>query len=319
MKFRTEIQYKTLDYPIRYEHKILSLGSCFSVDVLKLLKDLQYSILTNPSGITFNPVSILSIIKIIISPDSLPEAGFVCKNDIWSHLDFHSQFNQNSRTKLFAEISSSLYKARDFLKEVDWVIVTLGTAFVFEDKESNQIVNNCHKLESDRFKKSLLSVRQIVESLEEMMHSIDSFSGKKPGYIFTVSPVRHIKEGLHENQISKATCLLAINDLVNQHERCHYFPSYEIMLDDLRDYRFYKSDLIHPTDMAIEYVFEQFENFALDPKEKSLRSKINKVQKALNHRPLNPESESYAQFVTQTHSQARELESLYPFIDFNIK
>lgn len=311
---RTKVDLKPILNKINYENRVFSIGSCFSVEMANRLKQWQYRVNQNPSGITFNPISIAHTIKSIISPDSLPKVELNCENGIWSHPDFHGSFNSVSQQVVLQNIENSLEESRLFLKSADVIIITLGTAFVFEQKADGKIVNNCHKRQSSLFDRKLLSSDQVFKTLVDLKRGLDSYCEAPPSIILTVSPVRHVRDGLLANQLSKANCLIAINQFVEQHESCHYFPSYEIMLDDLRDYRFYKDDLIHPNNLALNYIFQKFEEFALSPKEADVRKKVDKINAAMSHRPINPESEAHQKFLLQLEKDTLSLKDTYAWM-----
>ena len=196
------------------------------------------------------------------------------------------------------------------------MIITLGTAFVYEHAENGRIVNNCHKIPQSNFNRRLLSIDEITECLGDSLRKFEDHSANDLQVICTVSPVRHIKDGLHENQISKARCLLALDELCQGKDNYHYFPSYEILLDDLRDYRFYAEDMIHPSAQAVDYIFNKFEGTFLHPDESGLRKRISKIQAALAHKAFNPESEQHKAFLKNLKEEIKGLKAEYAFLDF---
>ncbi|NNL91675.1 MAG: GSCFA domain-containing protein [Saprospiraceae bacterium] len=316
IKWRTTIEIQELEPKILYSQKILSLGSCFSVEIAQKLKSLQYQIFTNPAGITFNPISILTILKRVFSSDSLPEDQLNNQNGIWSHSDFHSSFNKSNKEDYILNANLNLSRASEFIRQTEYVFITIGTAFVFEDLKTGNIVNNCHKRPSNCFKRQLLTKEQIKEALSEIKQLLDDNSQKEINFIFTLSPVRHTRDGIVENMHSKAICLNAIHEFINENDRCHYFPSFEIMIDDLRDYRFYKRDLIHPNDLALDIIFNRFEKFGLFEKEEDLRNRIKNVNQSLQHKPLFPDSEEYKKFEKNRTQKINDLTSQYPWMQF---
>jgi hypothetical protein len=311
---RTEIEIQELVSKIKYSDKILSLGSCFSVEMAEKLKSLQYQVLQNPAGITFNPKSIASTVKTIISANSLPDKSLVYLNGIWSHDDFHGSFNGADKAKVLANIDSSIQNAHDFIKNLKFVFITIGTAFVFEKIASQKVVNNCHKQPSSHFNRKLLSSSEIHQSLIEMKSNLDAYSTKDIQYILTLSPVRHIRDGIQANQRSKSTALVAIHDFVENSENVHYFPSYEIMIDDLRDYRFYKDDFIHPNNLALQYIYNKFEDFALSNSESSLRKKIANIVNREHHKALFPDSAAHKKFLTQLKIDKAEMKNEFDWM-----
>ncbi len=317
MKLRTEINSTPILNPISYRDKIMSFGSCFSSEIGQKLQNLKYAICLNPSGITFNASSIHNTIMRIKESNSLPEDELIFNGSTWCHIDFHGSFNSVNKTTIYNNINQSILDARKFVLESKYIIFTLGTAFVYEDIKKERIVNNCHKLPPTRFRKRLLEVDEIVTSLEHSMSILQSLSKNELNYIITLSPIRHKKEGLHQNQISKATCLLALEKIAKNRKDVYYFQSYEILLDDLRDYRFYKEDMIHPSQQALNYIYDIFERDVLNVEEQELRNRISKINQSLNHKPLFPESESHQSFLRKLENEIKQIEKTYRFIRFN--
>jgi len=308
---RTEVEIQELASKIQYSDKILSLGSCFSVKIAERLKALQYQVLQNPAGITFNPNSIASTIKSIISANSLPDNSLDLVNGLWSHPDFHGSFNGVNEAEVRTNIDDSINTAHEFCKGVNTFFITIGTSFVFEEIATKKIVNNCHKRPNNLFERKLLSVNEIIESLEEIKANLDAFSSQRIQYVITLSPVRHIRDGIQANQRSKSIALVAIHEFVNSNDNVHYFPSYEILIDDLRDYRFYKNDFIHPNDLALQYIYQKFEAFGLDEAEASIRKKVLGITSRQNHKALFPESEAHKNFLHQLERDKEEMKKQF--------
>ena len=311
---RTEIEIQELVSKIEYSDKILSLGSCFSVEMAEKLKSLQYQVLQNPAGITFNPKSIASTVKRIISANSLPDKSLVYLNGIWSHHDFHGSFNGPDKAEVLTKIDNSIQNAHDFIKNVKFVFITIGTAFVFEKNSNQNIVNNCHKQPSSLFNRKLLSSTEIHQSLVEIKSTLDTHSTNDIQYILTLSPVRHIRDGIQANQRSKSTALVAIHEFLENSENVHYFPSYEIMIDDLRDYRFYRDDFIHPNDLALQYIYPKFEDFALSDSESTLRKKVAHLVNRESHKALFPESDAHKKFLAQLEMDKAEMRNEFAWM-----
>lgn len=311
MQFRTEIGAFNLTPKICYTDRIFSIGSCFSVEIAARLRSLRYRVHDNPAGITFNPISIADILKMIKTGDSLPGEDLLFNGSTWCHPLFHSSFNQLSKEDYIRKTVYSLSHARHFLSECSWVIITLGTAFVHDWIAGNMTANNCHKLPGDQFRKRRLTVEEIVDALNSSTGIIESMSSTNVNFILTVSPVRHTREGLHENQLSKALCLLAADKVSMIKPNVHYFPSYEIMMDDLRDYRFYGEDLIHPTSFATDYIFDTFSKGVLDEDEEEIRTAVQKINRKIQHKPFNPDSEAYDTFQKNLASDIKAFNSKY--------
>jgi len=299
---------------INYNSKTLTLGSCFSIELSQKLDQLRFSVLSNPCGINFNPQSILNTVKRLIEPESLLLDSFQQHNEFWSHPDFHSQFSHPDQHKCYENALDSLQKAHDFAKNINTVILTIGTCFVYKVRQSGKIVNNCHKLPASNFEKSLLSLDEVTAILDQIISTLSNYSDQNINFILTLSPVRHIKNGLTADRKSKSIALLAIHEMTDRHDHCHYFPSYELLTDDLRDYRYYKADMIHPSKVAVDYIFEIFEENYLSTNEKVLRDRISNINSRLNHKPLFPETEAHQAFVKKLKADIIELEEAFPML-----
>lgn len=314
MDFRTKVNIEFEGKTIDYSSKILSLGSCFSVHLGTILKNLKYDIFQNPLGITFNPISINTGIKRCLSSNSLPEVEVIQVNDLYAHHDFHGAFNHTQKDHAIKTMNLSLKRAKDFISTVDTVFITLGTAFVFT--LDNKVVNNCHKRPANKFQQRLLSTKEIVDALNETIINLQNSSPKTIQFIFSLSPVRHIKNGLSNNQLSKARLKDAIHQICDINQNCHYFPAYEIVLDELRDYRFYADDMIHPSQKTVQYIFESFEESCLSQDEYEIRKKISKINSQLNHKALHPSSDEYLKFKRNLLSEIESFEDQSDF-DFS--
>ena len=318
MKLRTEIKIPKGNHAIGYNDHILSIGSCFSSYMSDYLKALKYPVFSNPCGITFNPASILTTLKRVSEPDSLHESQLILNNGLYSHPDFHSSFNNPSAADYLTYARNQMTVASEILGKAAYVIITIGTCHVFKSVESGAVVNNCHKLPPETFTKALMSVNEVSHCLHSIRQLIQEASTKRPQIIFTLSPVRHIKNGLVADRRSKSIAHTAIHDIVDVYDDCHYFPSYEIMVDDLRDYRFYKADKIHPTELAIEHIWELFSENWLDIKEQSLRNRIYSINARQSHRALFPDSPDHIKFKETLKSDISSLIREYPFLEGKI-
>ena len=258
--FRTQVEIKEQQQEIDYSSKIMMLGSCFTTEIGKIMQDYRFNVMVNPFGVLYNPASIASSIKRIAECREFTNEDIITVNPADTHCPHkyasffhHSSFSRLSTEEFLENANSSLTVSSRFLRESDTVIVTLGTAWVFRHIEKDIIVSNCHKRVAKEFQRELLTVEQCTNILNTITELLPD---KK--IIFTVSPIRHFKDGAHGNQISKSTLLLAIDNVISTHNNCTYFPSYEIMMDELRDYRFYAEDMVHPSPLAVKYIFEKF-------------------------------------------------------------
>lgn len=291
MKFRTEIEVAPWADKIEYSDTILCLGSCFASNIGERLAERKFSVSINPTGILFNPASIASAIE-RIEARKLVTADDVFNSDgRWLSYDFHSSLSGATLGEAVDVINSQIISSNELLKRVNCLIITLGTAWVYRLSSSGKVVANCHKQPHSAFRRELLSVGEIVENLERIA------ACTRAHIVLTVSPIRHLGEGLADNSLSKALLRVAIEEFRLRHkERVTYFPSYEIMLDDLRDYRFYGDDLVHPTKMAVDYITERFFEAALSTEAKQKMEEVTKIINAANHRAQNPHSEQHRLF-----------------------
>ncbi len=302
MILRTEIEPTPLVERITHADQIFTIGSCFAQNIGERLLRSKFNTTINPTGVLFNPLSICATLERLhqrkpIEQQELREGALG-----WYHLDFHSSLNGRSREEALDNINSAVERGSEALAKADWVILTLGTAWLYERADTAELVANCHREPARNFLRRRASLNEIVERLSEMIET--TLCDKR--VILTLSPIRHVADGLEENSLSKATLRLAIDEVVNRApERVYYLPAYEIMMDDLRDDRFYDDDLVHPSSMAIEYIWQYFCMVALSNESQELLPRIERVIKASQHRPTNPASESHRAFC-QAQIQAIE-------------
>lgn len=280
-----------MPFEINHKHNCYFYGSCFSEHFYDLLNQHRFNVLHNSHGILFNPISIEKAITDIVQQKTYTKDDIFCENEIWSSFHHHSSFSNTSSKQVLEKINTTIEQHQDFLQQTSIVFITLGTAWVYEQKETNTVVANCHKIPQINFTKRLLDLQEITVSLQSIIDLCKSLN-KNVKVVFTLSPVRHLKDGFEENSLSKALLRAAIA-LINQQKQTHYFPSYELMMDDLRDYRFYANDLLHPNDLAIDYIWQQFQHVFFNENTKSLVYRIAKLNKAKAHRPHFPNTEAY--------------------------
>ena len=305
MKFRTEIEVKAWQTPLEYSHNILCLGSCFATNIGEELKRRKFRVTIAPTGILFNPASIAHSLHLMSEVEIPREDELIELDGRYVHHNFHSSIAGESPQETLSKISEALQCGNKALHSADLTIVTLGTAWVYRLRNSGKVVANCHKQPHQQFYRELLTVEECVEHLEEIM------SHTTNRVLFTVSPVRHVGEGLEDNSLSKSILRVAIDIICRRHsQRALYFPSFEIVIDDLRDYRFYGEDMVHPSHQAIEYITEKFCEATLSPKSKELMAKVEGVVRAVNHRPNNPRSEAYRKFCNAQLKVINELKDV---------
>ena len=308
MIFRTEINITPLTQTISYGDGILFLGSCFADEVGSICRGLGFNALVNPFGVFYNPVSIANALHRLQSgkPFSHEEVIKVGE-EFFCTFNHNTEFWNHSEQGLLERINQSLTEANRRFIQSKWVILSLGTAWVYRHLKTQEVVANCHKLPSQLFNRFCLSVEEASQCLSDL---VQAFPEKQ--LIFTVSPLRHLKDGLHGNQLSKSTLLLAVDQVCQSYPNAHYFPAYEILLDELRDYRFYKEDMVHPTDQAVHYIWEKFVDFAINPSEKPAMQAAMELRQMLHHKPFFPESDTYRKFELQREKRQRELVKNYP-------
>ena len=318
MKLQTKIPVKPVQNQIDYQSQLFLLGSCFSEHMGSKLEYFKFQSLQNPFGILFHPKAIEKLISKAIQEDTYSEEDIFFLNERWHCFDAHSELSDVSKEKLLQKLNTGLVQTRQQIIKATHIIITLGTAWTYRNNHSNEVVANCHKVPQKAFKKELLPVDQIIKSLENIIQSIQSVN-KKSHFVFTVSPVRHLKDGFVENQRSKSHIISAIQEIVhtsNFEPRISYFPSYEIMMDELRDYRFYESDMVHPNQIAIDYIWEKFTAVWIALSAHSIMTKVNAIQKGLQHRPFNKESEQHQLFLKSLEAKITYLQQEHPFMQF---
>ncbi|MCD7962791.1 MAG: GSCFA domain-containing protein [Rikenellaceae bacterium] len=314
MEFRTKINIPEYGFQLDYNQKGLIIGSCFAENIGKMMTSLKFPVTVNPFGVVYNPLSVVNTFKILDSKKEFTEKDINENNGIWFSFNHHGSFSSPEKDILLERINNSLTCGKKALEESDYLIITLGTSWVYKLAATGIVVNNCHKLPAKYFVRDRLPVDVIIDSFSKLF-SNSKYASKK--IIVTVSPVRHIKDGIPANSLSKSTLVVAANYLTEKFPNVHYFPSYEIVMDDLRDYRFYAADMLHPSEVAIDYIWENFRASLISEDAVVLSGKIEKLMRALSHRPLYPESVQYKRFTEKINSDIRELQSEYPFVDFN--
>ncbi len=329
MKLQTEIPLNPEENQIDYSSKILLMGSCFSENIGAKFDWFKFQNLQNPFGIIFNPISIEKLIVRAIDDVSFSEEDIFLHNGKWKCFDVHSELSALDKGEFLGKLNAALQNLRGALFSSTHIIFTFGTSWVYRylgasaplsDPASAplgepKIVANCHKLPQQNFTKTLLSIEEISKSLQIIFNRISSINPAAT-IINTVSPVRHIKDGFAENSLSKAHLITAIHQLKASNYQLNYFPSYEIMMDELRDYRFYAEDLLHPNKTAIEIIWQKFSKVWIAPKTDSLQKEIASIQKGLSHKPFNPQSQEHTEFLEKLHQRISSVAKQIPHISF---
>lgn len=302
MMFRTELKLKPWSERLDYRSRIVSLGSCFANNIAKRLAASKFKVTESPTGILFNPASIAHSMELMVGDHSVDPQSLIRLGARVLSYDFHSALSGQSVESATEIMNEALHSGGQAIKHSDIIIITLGTAWVYRLRSTGKVVANCHKQPASNFSRELLSTDECVECLERIV----ALAPRR--VVFTLSPVRHLGEGLEDNSLSKATLRVAIGRVCAAHpERVGYFPSYEIMLDDLRDYRFYASDMLHPSDLAVDYIVDKFYDIALSEEAKALKLKVDKIIQASEHRPFDPASDEHKRFC---NAQLRTIESI---------
>jgi hypothetical protein len=316
MQFTTKIPIEKFQNPITYESKIIALGSCFAENMSEKFEYFKFQNTVNPFGIIFNSVSIEKLVNRIVNKIEFTEKDIFFHNDLWHCYEVHSELSNPNKVKFLKELNLLIFQSFNSLIQTSHIIITYGTSWVYKNIESNEIVANCHKVPQKQFTKEILSIETIEKSIQNTLALIQKVN-PNCNFIFTVSPVRHIKDGFVENTLSKLHLISAIHSTHNaQLTTQNYFPSYEIMMDELRDYRFYASDMLHPNQTAIDYIWERFsENYISDESQKVIEE-VDNIQKSLLHRSFNPNSESHQKFLKNLQQKINTLALKLPHITF---
>lgn len=306
MQFRTELQVSSAPFSISHGDKVISLGSCFSEHVGGKLTWYGFDVLNNPFGTIFHPIALAELVRKALC-EGQPQWRVCQREDLFLSLDAHSACYGQSKVELIEVLEQKRMELRAYLREAKVCIVTFGTAWGYYQEK--KIVANCHKLPSTQFDKQLTDVSEMVEEWNEILKSAKSFNPHLE-FVFTVSPVRHLKDGIVENQRAKARLI----ELVHAIPESHYFPSYEILMDDLRDYRFYAEDLIHPSSQAVDYIFDKFTRYAVHTDAQELFPQVAKLRLRSQHNMLFPESGQAMKFALETKRQINEFRSRFPLV-----
>ncbi|HUB61829.1 MAG TPA: GSCFA domain-containing protein [Puia sp.] len=316
MEFQLPITIPSLLHPIRYGDRILLTGSCFTEHIGGALRDWKFDTLLNPNGILFDAASVATSLVSYVQPRVYREDDLVYFNELWQSWQHHGSYSRMDKQACLQEINASQQRAHVFLREADWLIITLGTAFSYRLADGGGAVANCHRAPGQTFRKHLMTIGEIVAGLDECLHQLFYFN---PGLrvIFTVSPVRHIRDGVTDNNRSKARLIESVHHLAGKFDRLYYFPAYELVIDVLRDYRWYDIDMVHPNYGATQFVLEHFTAWALDADSRLLLEKVRELVTARRHRPIHPGTEAHSRFLSAHHARAAELARQHPFLDLS--
>ena len=316
MKLQTNIPLQKQSHnQIDYHSNVLLLGSCFVENIGDKFNYFKFQSLQNPFGILYHPKAIESLIFNSINEKEYDESDIFYHNERWHCFDAHSDLSSPSKEELLSNLNDAIKQTNQQINKSTHVVITLGTAWTYRFIETDTIVANCHKVPQKKFLKQIQSVKSIIESLEAIIELIKSVN-PKVSILFTVSPIRHIKDGFVENTQSKSHLISAIHQVVEPRNNVHYFPSYEIMMDELRDYRFYAEDMLHPNKIAINYIWECFQKVWISSESMNTMDEVDTIQKGINHKPFNPESEQHQMFLQNLELKKSKLQSQFPHIIF---
>jgi hypothetical protein len=340
MDWMLDIDLKKMARPVTYRDKVLLMGSCFTEHIGDALEELKFSVLQNPNGILFDPVSVCKSLISYIQNKRYTEADLFQLNEVWHSWDHHSRFSNIHAGEAIRVINTSQQKAHEFLKQADFIIITLGSSFFYRltklaessktpssefpippkgrEKGRNEVrgetVSNCHRAPAQWFTKHLLEISETVSMLDDCIQQLLQFNPRL-NFIFTVSPVRHIRDGVVENNRSKARLLESVHHIVDKYGQAHYFPAYELMIDVLRDYRFYDIDMVHPNYPATEFVLEKFAESCIDSTSQQLMQEVKDILIARKHKAFQPETKAHQQFLMTYFEKTKTLQKKYPYLD----
>lgn len=315
MQFFATINIKPLEPFISYRDKILLTGSCFTEHIGNFLLETKFNALQNPNGILFDPASVSSSLLSYIQNKKYAEENLFYLNEAWNSWQHHSRFSHPDKAECLKHINDSQQQAHDFLKEADWLIITLGSAFTYKLVEKSESVANCHKAPAQNFVKHLNTIEEIITAFDGVIHQLFHFNSRLK-IIFTISPVRHLRDGVVDNNRSKARLIEAVHHLVNKFDKLYYFPAYELVIDILRDYRFYDVDLAHPNYAATQFVLEKFSESCFDQSTRDLMEEIKKIVIAKKHKPFNPQSSLHKKFLQQQLEKTKRILQMHPYLNF---
>ncbi len=313
--FRTTFKIPLFPFELTHRDKILSIGSCFAENIGSKLEENKFQMLLNPFGILYNPSSVAQTLERIFSNEKITKKDILQHNDLWHSRLHHTRFSQADKASFLKDINANLNDANVFLKDTNRLLITLGTAFVWEEKETGIVVANCHKRPQKLFTRRRLTINEIKESLLTVLRKIKA-QNPDLEVIMTVSPVRHTNDGFIENQRSKAVLILAIDTLCQEENFIHYFPAYELVQDDLRDYRFYAKDMLHPNEVAVDYIWEYFREALFSDKTEEIFREIKKLKAMATHRPFQVASVAHQIFLENNLKKIEGLEKQYDYLSF---
>lgn len=318
-KFQTVVVVPKFNWETGYSKKNIFIGSCFTENVGNRLVNLNYDIDINPFGILYNPISVANGIRVLLQKKEFKSSDLIQHDGLWHSFYHHGKFSFSDENKSLEAINNQVQFSSEYLENADFLFITFGTAWIYKYKPTGETVSNCHKIPAKQFTRTRLSVEEIVEDYNKLFTEIWKMNPDLK-VVFTVSPIRHWKDGAVENQRSKATLLLAIDQIIEKSKgSCAYFPSYEIVMDELRDYRFYTEDMIHISDVAINHIWEKFEATLISGESQEISKEVQKIKAATNHRPFNKFTKEHLGFLQKQLTKLELFEQKYFFVNIGIE
>lgn len=315
MDFRTVADIPALGLTLTHRTSGLLLGSCFADAIGERMEAGKLPVCRNPLGVLYNPLSIASTLRRIAAPVFFTAEDLFQRDGLYGTFDAHSSLSDPDPDRTLEKLNEAVKAAHTVWKEAGYLILTLGTARVYRRKDTGRTVCNCHKFPAADFDHVLLSPEAVVRAFTDLAAELPELARKQ--VLLTVSPVRHLKDGFAGNQLSKATLTVAAHRLCETFPGFRYFPAYEILMDELRDYRFYASDMVHPSGTAIDYIWERFSQNVFDAPTRNLLARIERIRRAAAHAPLRPDTEAYRVFCRKTLAEAEDLARTHPYLDFS--
>ena len=314
MNFRTLVELPEKEVKISHSERIMLWGSCFVENIGKLMTENKFRCNVNPLGILYNPISIAESLRQVLEGKVYEETDLFQSSGMWHSWMHHSDFSSNSSKECLKRINDGILTVAESLSKTDWLVVTWGTAYVYYLKQGGMIVGNCHKQPEKLFTRKRLETNEIVEAWKCLFDDLRVLNPRLK-VLFTISPIRHAKDGMHGNQLSKSVLLLAVDELCRTCSDCFYFPSYEILMDELRDYRFYADDMLHPSAKAVEYIWKCFCQCYFNKETREIMNEWESINKALEHKPFNPDSEDYRKFLSQIVLKIAQIKEKFPYLE----
>jgi len=315
-KFQIAVSLPKNESPIAHREQVLLTGSCFTEHIGKRLEQIKMAAMINPNGILFNPLSVARALQSYIDEQMYSPNDLFLQDEIWHCWDFHSRFSHTDPEQTLRQMNDSVMQAAQFIRQTDRLIITLGSAYQYYLKQENIPVANCHRAPGTWFEKRLLSIETITETLGNVLSNLQKIRPEL-SIILTISPVRHLRDGIVENNRSKARLIEAVHLLTESIPACSYFPAYELVIDVLRDYRFYDIDMAHPNYAATQFVWEQFSNTYFGADMQQLADQLQDIATAFNHRPRFPETSAHENFLKSYREKVERLAKDYPYINFD--